>query len=60
MFSGELSWLSRSSCSGSNSEVLADAMASQLIMDGYCESRALNLRSEVEAMISATESLGYV
>eukprot|EP00913_Durusdinium_trenchii_P012315 g11560.t1 len=31
---------------GSNSEVLADAMASQLIMDGYCESRALNLRSE--------------
>ncbi|CAK9026489.1 Uncharacterized protein SCF082_LOCUS17533 [Durusdinium trenchii] len=45
---------------GSNSEVLADAMASQLIMDGYCESRALNLRSEVEAMISATESLGYV
>ncbi|CAK9036454.1 unnamed protein product [Durusdinium trenchii] len=40
---------------GSNSEVLADAMASQLIMDGYCESRALNLRSEVEAMISATE-----
>ena len=40
----------------SNREVLAEAMASKLALDGYCLSQALDKRTEISEILTATES----
>ena len=40
----------------SNREVLAEAMASKLVLDGYCVSQALDKRTEISEMLAATEA----
>lgn len=40
----------------SNREVLAEAMASKLVLDGFCVSQTLDKRTEISEMLSATEA----